>query len=332
MRIGVVGTGHFGKNYVRIFCELLGPENVSFYDRAPCSEVAKRFPGSTEALGLEELLDTVDGVVVCTPPTTHSSVALQSIIRGKHVLIEKPMAMTGTECEELIQMAGQHSCRLVVGHTFLYNPAVLEAKRQLQDWRFQRIYYMEAFRRHLGLIREDVDAVWDLAAHDIAIFNYWLNSAPLSVQAIGMNFLSEGCADTASIFLHYPGRTKGIIHVSWIDAAKRRDISVVGAQAKLSFNDLDPCVLRIEEKGAIPGGDVDSFDEFKALIRTGDESRVVVEKEEPLKNLCQHFVQVVKGEEKPRTTGRDGQRVVKILQAISVSMRKGGTLEEVLHG
>jgi predicted dehydrogenase len=334
VRVGIVGVGHWGIHYCRIFCDLLGPENVLVYDRSPklCSDITEKYKGSTATLRLEDLLENVDGVVISTPPSTHHAIALQAIMHKRNILIEKPMAMSDTECREINYHAEHNHCRVLVGHTFLYNPAILKAKSILKEWKFRHIYYMEAFRRHLGLIREDVNAVWDLAAHDIAIFNYWLDSYPLTTQSIGWNFISEGRHDTASIFLNYPGGVKGAIHVSWVDAAKRRDITVIAGDAKLIFDDLRPDYLVVQGKGAICGGDVDSFGEFKSIVRTGDEHIIDVPKEEPLKNLCEHFIHCCEHNQPARTSGEDGRKVVKVLEAADRSMKRGGALVEVLNG
>jgi len=331
MQIGVVGCGHWGRNYVRVLSSLVGEENVVIWDdsRTALAEVHLQFPHSVIADSENILLEQVEGVIIATPPTTHYHLVMQALMARRDVLVEKPMAMNYMECQDMIDMADTHRCVLLVGHTFLYNPAILEAKDQLASWKFRRIYYLEAFRRHLGLIREDVDVLWDLAAHDISIFNYWLEAAPLSVQAIGWSFIFGERADTASLFLNYPGGTRGAIHVSWIDSSKRREIFVVGDRAKLCFDDLNPEVLVIEDKGAILGGGSASFEEFKACVLTGGSHVLRILKEEPLLNLCQHFISCINRVEHPRTSGVDGQRVVKVLEAASVSLRKDGVLVEV---
>lgn len=334
MIIGVCGCGYWGKNYLRIFSELIGQQNVYAYDqdRNMLSAVAEKFLNINVCSRLEDLLDEAQGVVIATSPSSHHELSLRALMSGRDILVEKPMAMSSSQCAEIINLAEHNHCEVLVGHTFLYNSAIIEAKNLLSAWEFRRIYYLESFRRHLGLIREDVDALWDLAAHDIAIFNYWLGCSPMSVQAIGWHFLSEGRADTTSLFLNYPGGIKGVIHVSWIDASKRRDISVVSGDAKLMFDDLNPEFITVEHKGAILGGYADSFGEFKAQVRSGTSYKVRVPLSEPLKNICQHFIACVERKDKPRTPGIDGQRVVSVLEAATRSLNREGALTGVING
>lgn len=334
MRIGIAGGGHWGRNIIRTLISLLGKDCVIVADpsREAIDRVRCNFPGIEIASSLESLCEEAQAIVVVAPPSAHHSVTMQALMAERDVLVEKPMGMSSSECQEMIDLARHSHCVLLVGHTFLYNPAILEAKRQLQDWRFRRIYYLEAFRRHLGLIRDDVDCIWDLAAHDISIFNYLLDSSPLSVQAIGWNFLFEGKTDTASLFLNYPGGVRGAIHTSWIDSSKRRELYVVGAHTKLCFDDLNPEWLVIEDKGAIRGGEANSFGEFKAHVLSGESRRIHVPLEEPLKNLCRHFLACIERKENPRTPGSEGKRVVRVLEAASVSLKRGGALVEVING
>ena len=238
--IGIIGCGYWGINYVRILNELPEARVVSICDQREerLLEVAQRCPGAQWTTDLDVLLrdERIQAVVVCTEATSHFRIASQCLKSGKHVLIEKPITTIASDAAKLSRLAAERSLVLMVGHTFVYNGGVSTVKSYL-DQRSDRIYYLHASRTNLGPIRRDVNAIWDLATHDIAIFNYLLDGAPRWVSAVGGRVLGNCRVDVGFICLGYDNGVIGHIHVSWADPNKCRETVVVCSERRLVFND-----------------------------------------------------------------------------------------------
>jgi predicted dehydrogenase len=328
--IAIVGTGYWGVNHVRVFTELPQVRAVTLVDLRPerLEEVGKRFPGVTLFTGIEDALrsENVDAVVVCTPATTHYEVARRCLEAGKHVLVEKPITTRVTEAEELNKLAEATGLTLMVGHTFIYNPGVRKVKNYIQQGAVGQIYYLYAQRTNLGPIRSDVNALWDLAPHDVSIFNYFLDSSPTWVTAVAGTILQNCCEDFGFISLGYEDGTIGHIHVSWADPKKVRQVVLVGSEKRIVFDDLKTTEpVRIFEKGVMPSEDeASTYGEYHFQIRDGDILSPKVEVSEPLKNQCRHFLECAIQGNQPVTHGRSGLEVVKVMVAIDRSLELNG--------
>src|SRR5205085_1493402 len=203
-------------------------------------EVARRFPNVSLTTQIDDLItqSDVQGVVVCTEATSHFHVTRRLLLAGKHVLVEKPLTTTSAHAEKLMELADLRSATLMVGHTFIFNAGVRKVKEYVkQDT--GRVYYLYARRTNLGPIRRDVNALWDLAPHDIAIFNYLLDAAPEWVSAVGGKVLGNSRDDVGFVSLGYPDNILGHVHVSWADPDKAREIVVVKSDRRILFNDLN---------------------------------------------------------------------------------------------
>src|SRR6185436_18286699 len=220
---------------------------------------------------------------------------------------------------------------LMVGYTFLYNAGVRKMKEVMAPGQFGQPYYLHATRTNLGPIRQDVNAAWDLAPHDIAIFNYLLDEQPLWASAIGTRVLKTDREDIAFATLGYGNNVIGNIHVSWADPNKVREVVAVGSRRRVVFNDLsDTERVRVFERGVSVGDAIaDSYGEFKLLVRDGDIVSPKVEPSEPLKNQCAEFVDAIAGRRAPVATARFGVDVVRTLTASEASMRLRGTAVDV---
>ncbi len=310
--VAILGSGYWGINYVRVFSELPQVRHVTVIDQRPerLEEVGKRFPGVTLSMDIEDALrsDDVDVVVVCTPATTHNELTRRCLEAKKHVLVEKPITTRVTQAEELMELAEAKGVTLMVGHTFVYNPGVQKVKQYIQQGEVGQVYYMYAQRTNLGPIRHDVNAIWDLAPHDVSIFNYLLNSSPSWVTAVGGRILQRCCEDFGFISLGYEDGTIGHIHVSWADPNKVRQVVVVGSDKRIVFDDVNTIEqVRVFEKGVMPSTDeASSYGEYRFLIRDGDILSPKIEVSEPLKNQCRHFLDCVIRGERPVTHGRAG--------------------------
>jgi predicted dehydrogenase len=297
--IAIIGCGYWGVNYVRLFEELAGSHVVTVCDPRTerLQEIRRRFPGIDLSTDLDIALnkDGVDAAVVCTPATTHYEVSRRCLEAGKHVLVEKPITTTVAEAEDLINLADSLDLTLMVGHTFLYNSGVRKVKDYIGQSNTDQIYYLYAQRTNLGPIRRDVNAMWDLAPHDVSIFNYWLDGVPEWVSAVGVKALRNGHEDVGFASLGFQNGIVGHIHVSWADPNKVREIVVVGSERRIVFDDLNTQErVRVYEKGVTPAKpEAPSFGEYHFLIRDGDIISPRVEVNEPLKAQCDHFVKCV---------------------------------------
>jgi predicted dehydrogenase len=332
--IAIVGYGYWGVNYARVFNELPEARAVAVCDQRVerLQEVQRRFPEVFVASRLEELLvhDGIDAVVVCTEAASHYSVAQRCLAAGKHVLVEKPITTKLDEAEELAMFAESNGTVLMVGHTFIYNSAVRKVKEYISDGS-GHIYYLHACRTNLGPIRRDVNALWDLATHDIAIFNYLLDAVPDWVSAVAARVLKNGREDVGFISLGYDDRILGHIHVSWADPNKAREVVVVCSDKRIVFNDLSGLEqVRVFEKGICPLiTEPLSYGEYRLQIRDGDILSPKIEVSEPLKNQCRHFLECIESGSRPLTSGWDGVNVVRVLKAMDRSVALHGARVEI---
>jgi predicted dehydrogenase len=330
--IAIVGCGYWGMNYVRVFQELPGARVTVVCDQRPerLQEAYKRYPALQLATDLDQALslDGVDAVVVCTEATSHYAVASRCLQKGKHVLVEKPITTNEHDALRLITLAEAKSLKLMVGHTFIYNAGIHKVKEQLNG---SQIYYLHARRTNLGPIRRDVNAPWDLATHDIAIFYHLLGKSPEWVSAVGSTILGTVREDVGFITLGYDNGLLGNIHVSWADPTKAREISVVCSDKQIVFNDLNGLEqVRVFQKGVCPlVTKSSSFGEHQLLIRDGDILSPKIEVSEPLKNECRHFVECIVENKRPITSGLEGLEVIRVLKAIDRSMKAFGERIEV---
>jgi predicted dehydrogenase len=219
----------------------------------------------------------------------------------------------------------------MVGHTFLYNPGINRMKACIDSNDFGTVYYLQGTRTNMGPIRKDVNVLWDLAPHDVSIFNYLVGSKPTWVSAVGGKVLGNSREDVGFITLHYPNNIVGNIHVSWADPSKVRRVIVVGSNRRMAFDDLNATEqLRIFEKGVTSEAtNHGSFDEYRLLMRDGDIISPKIEASEPLKNQCNHFLDCIQNGASPLTDGQNGLDVVRIMVAIQKSVARNGAPVQV---
>jgi predicted dehydrogenase len=333
MKIGVLGCGHWGRNYLRVLKELRQDVVAAGdADAARLTELAARHPSLLTTTDAERLLrgPETDAVVIATPASTHYRFAASALEAGKHVLVEKPIALEVAHAERLIELAEQSRRVLLVGHTFLYNDCVRALRDILAAGESGDVYYVTSRRNHLGLIRADVSALWDLAPHDVSMFCYLLGETPRWASGAQVSVLRPGVADAAFATLGFGRGVVGHVEVSWVDAHKVRELVVVTSRRRIVFDDLNAMEpIRIYEKGVTIEKDVPSFGEFKLLLRDGSIVSPRVEQREPLRNLVAHFVDCVEHGTPPLTGGVAGLQVVRVLSAVQRSIERGGTPVEV---
>jgi predicted dehydrogenase len=323
--VAVIGCGYWGMNYVRIFNELLESRVLAVCDQSPdrLREVAQRFPDVYLTTQVEDAATHpgVRAVIVCTEATTHYTVTRRLLSAGKHVLVEKPLTTTVEDAEQLIDLAESNSAILMVGHTFIFNSGIRKVKEYVQQ-DDGRVYYLYARRTNLGPIRRDVNALWDLAPHDIAIFNYLLDKTPEWVSAVGGKVLRNCRDDVGFVSLGYPDNILAHIHVSWADPDKAREVVVVKSDRRILFNDLNGLEqVRVFEKGVAPMEQEPlNYGESRFQIRDGDIISPRIQPAEPLKNQCRHFLECVRFGKRPISSGIEGREVVRVLEAINRSL------------
>lgn len=332
IKLAIIGFGHWGPNYLRNLSYLgdhVSVVAISDINTKNLNRILRQQPALKLYNDYREMFlrETLDGVIIATPASTHYKIAKMCLLYDKHILIEKPLTLNVNNAEELIALAQKKKKILMVGHTFLYNSAVRKVKEYLQADTLGKLYYLQAIRTHLGLVRTDVNAAWDLATHDVSIFNYFLNQRPISVIACGEAFLKKGRIDAAFITLQYPRGIMGHIQASWIDSNKVRQVCIVGSKQRIVFDDLDSLEpVRIYDKGLSVERPINDFGEFKLLLRDGDIVSPKVEPKEPLTTVCEEYLRCIKNNVRPFTDGVDGLNVVRVMCAIERSLKKKGEM------
>lgn len=322
-RIGVIGCGQWGPNQIRTFFFHPHAEVVRVCDTDTrrldamkglyrSVEVTTKFEDITQS-------PDIDAVIITTPVFTHFKLAQDALRHGKDVLCEKPLTHTSAEARDLVKLAQEKKAILMVGHVFLFNPGIVKLKEVLDSKELGEVYYLHAERTNLGPVRKDVNSVFDLASHDIAIFNFLLGAKPKVVSATGKGYLQPQVEDVAFVSLEYPNNVMAHIHVSWLDPKKIRQITVVGSKKMATWDDLaskGPVEIfskRIEREVYYK-----DYGEFHLLAKDGEVVIPAVKAEEPLKRQAEHFMNAILHRSQPIADGRNGLEVVETLEAIQV--------------
>ncbi len=331
VNVGVIGCGQWGPNHIRIFSHLPNSRAIMCADLSEqrLKVVKETFLNIQITTDYKEILQDsrVDAVCIASPTNTHFSIAKEALDHDKHVLCEKPLALTVEECETLKTRAVQRRKILMAGHVFLFNPGIIQLKKYIESGELGRLYYAYATRTNLGPFRYDVSALWDLASHDISIFNYLFASCPLSVSARGQRCLGTKLEDAAFVTLEYPRNIAAHIHVSWLDPRKVRQITVVGDKKMVLWDDLDdlgPIKLydkHVEKTNVY----YETYGEFRLLSQEGGITIPKIELREPLKNQGQYFIDCIERGVLPEVADAGkGKDVVKTLAAIQKSIEENG--------
>jgi predicted dehydrogenase len=328
IEVAVVGAGGWGKNLVRNYAQiaLARLRYVCDLDQKKLDQLAPQYPATRMTRDFGELLRDPDlhAVVIATNGPTHYPLGRQALEAGKDVYIEKPFTLEVVHAEELIRIAAERQRILMVGHLLEYHPVVERLRSMVVGGELGEIYYVYSQRLNLGTIREDENALWNFAPHDISSILYMLGREPTDVSARGQCYLQKDIEDVVFLSLNFGGRAMAHIQVSWLDPHKTRKITVVGSRKMAVFDDLDPNEkLRIYDKGARINTDYDTFAEYMGL-RFGDIIVPYIKVGEPLRLECLHFLDCVTNRKQPLSDGRDGLRVVRVLDAAQRSLRSNG--------
>jgi predicted dehydrogenase len=332
--IAVVGLGYWGPNWIRNLSQLQSLERIVACDLDPArrKHVAELYPGVETTDSLDAVVEdrSIEALIVATPVSTHYPIARKALEAGKSVLVEKPLALSRNEGEQLVRIARRNNAVLMVGHTFEYSAPVLKVAELISSGELGEIFYISSVRANLGLFQHDVNVAWDLATHDISIILMLMGRMPESVSCHGRSHYRSEVEDVAMLALHFASNVIAFIHVSWLDPNKIRRTTIVGSRKMLVYDDTDPQgKIRIYDKGVSIQRYYDTYEEFQFAYRCGDIRIPRLEEREPLRLECEHFIECIRTGRTPRTDGANGLRVVSVLEAASRSMRNGGAIVPV---
>jgi predicted dehydrogenase len=325
--IGVIGCGYWGPNLIRNFSALPVARVVAVADVNPARLVDLQLheTGALRTSDADELIrhPGVDAVVIATPASTHFALALKALHAGKHVLVEKPLATASALAERLIDEAARRDRVLLVDHTFVYAGAVRKLHELLATNALGDVLYYDSVRINLGRFRHDLNVLWDLAAHDLAIMDYLLPQRPCAVSATGVSHVLGWAEDVAYVTLFFDDNLIAHVHANWLAPVKIRQTLIGGRQKMVVYDDLEPVdKLKVYDRGIVVEADPDM--QSRIGYREGEMSAPSVDAAEPLRTMAEHFVQCVVARETPVSGGDAGLRVVQLLEAASQSMMANG--------
>ena len=318
-KVGVAGLGYWGPNLARNFDELA--ELTWLADLSPelQEKFAARYPNARVTGDFDELLadDTLDAVVIATPVPTHYELAKKALEAGKHVLVEKPPAMTAAEMDELVALASGRDLVLMPGHLLLYHPGVLKLKELIDAGELGDVLCVYGNRQNLGIVRTNENALWSLGVHDLSVILYLLDEEPSDAIAHGRDFLTEGVEDVVFCYLRFPSGKIAHMHLSWLDPHKMRRMTVVGREKMVVFDDMElERKITVYEKA--PWQRAETYGEWQT--RSGDIYSPKLPNDEPLRLECSHFLELVEGKGDRSKVASDGAMVVRALERLTKSL------------
>jgi predicted dehydrogenase len=321
IRVGVAGLGYWGPNIARNLAAIPGCELRWLADPSEQARgrAAQQFPGARVSGDVEELLgdEQLDAIVLATPVPTHAELAVRALEAGKHCFVEKPLATTAADAERVVAAAERAGRTLMVGHLLEYHPAVVRLKELLDEGELGELYYMYGNRLNLGKLRADENALWSLGAHDVSVILRLVGEEPAECVAHGRSYVREGVEDVVFCYLRFPSGIVAHLHLSWLDPHKERRLTVVGARRMATFDDM-----RLEGKLTLydKGFDEDTRSWGEYIARSGAIHSPQIANVEPLRVECEHFVQRLRSGASPRSDGRSGLRVVRVLERLQRSL------------
>ncbi len=333
LNIAVVGCGYWGPNLARNFHQLRSAHLSALCDAdlGRAQELAVFYAEARAVANVADILrdDCIDALAIATPARTHYELTKRALEHGKHVLVEKPLAMNSAEALELAALAGRQHRALMVGHTFEYNPAVWKIKELVNSGHIGQVYYIYANRVNLGRVQSDINALWSIAPHDVSIVLYLLEMMPLEVSARGAAFLNSAIEDVVFMTLTFPQNILVHVQASWLDPSKTRRMTIVGSEKMIVYDDVDnEGKVKIYDKGVYRKGDP-IYGEFQYRVHSGDIHIPKIEMTEPLANECAHFVECALTGRTPRTDGASGMRTVRVLEAAQKSLEMNGATVKI---
>jgi len=289
--------------------------------------VARQYPAALVTGEIGALLGVVDAVIVASPAATHAAIARQAVEAGKPVLVEKPFALKVEDALTVARLSAERKVPVLAGHLLVYHPAVERLRELVRTGELGKVFYLYGLRVNLGQVRKDENALWSFGPHDVSVALYLLGEHPIRVAAHGKSYLQPAIEDVVFLTMEFGSGVLAHVQLSWLDPHKERKLTVVGAKKMVVFDDMEPREkLRIYDKGVDRPPEYGSFGESLA-IREGDIFIPRIPSVEPLAAELAHFVRAAQGREAPRASAEDGVQVVRVLEAASRSLARGGTPE-----
>jgi predicted dehydrogenase len=327
VRVGVVGLGYWGPNLVRVLVETPGVHLTWLcdLDESRLDRLTRRYPAARTTTELDDLLadPALDAIALATPVPSHHPIGRRILEAGKHLLVEKPLAPSTAEADELIELAAARDRVLMCGHTFLYSPPVRAAKQLLDDGELGDVLFVTSSRVNLGLHQKDVSVIWDLAPHDLSILRYWLEETPHTVSAIGRDSIVAGVPDVAFLNLQYPSEILANVELSWLAPSKLRRTVIVGSRKMLIYDDTSPEPIRLFDHGVVYE-DPETFGAYQLSYRTGDILSPRIDTFEPLGVEMQTWADAIRAGAAPEGHLSLARDVVATAEAAERSLRDGG--------
>lgn len=327
--VAIIGCGYWGPNLIRNFHSLPNAtvKKVCDLDDDRLSNIKRLYPDITLTKSVDDITTDkeIDAVAIATPVHTHFKLAKACLEAGKHVFIEKPMASSTAECDELIALAKEKSLKLMVGHVFVYTSSVLKIKELIDSGEVGDIFYISCKRLNLGLFQKDINVAWDLAPHDISIILFLLGENPVSVSCTGQAHINPKIEDIANMSLNFASDKFAMIHSSWIDPRKIREITIVGSKKMIVYDDTEPLEkIKVYDKRVDAPPHYETFGEFQYSYHYGDVNIPYFKHHEPLRAETQDFINAIDTGADPKACGERGREVVQILEASSQSLKYYG--------
>jgi predicted dehydrogenase len=330
INVGLAGYGYWGPNLARNFnrqldCRLTA---ICDLDQSRVDAAVKLYPSVRGATGFQDLLDDpqIDLILIATPTSTHYAMAKQTLLAGKDVLVEKPIASSIEEARELVDLAEAKGRILAVDHTFLYTPAVQKIHALVRSGTIGTLIYLDGVRINLGLFQQDANVIQDLATHDFSIASFLVEERPINVQATGVCYGSDKLESIAYLHVEYPSGFFMHLHVNWISPVKIRQMLIAGSERMIVFDDLEPSEkVRLYDRGIIVSRpDPQTAYQLKVDYRSGDMIAPHLPAREALDAEASHLLECVRERKKPLSDGRLGLEVVRLLDGCAESLRRGG--------
>ena len=325
--VALIGYGYWGPNLLRNYMDLPDVNVKWVCDLSPAAldKARRRYPTVQTTASVDDVFGDpeVDGVLIATPIGTHHQLCEAALLAGKHVFVEKPLTASAAQCADLMALAATRDLTLMVGHTFIYSPPVRKVKELIDAGELGEVRFVTMQRVNLGLHQKDASVIWDLAAHDLSILDYWLGELPSVVSSMGRDCMHDGIPDVAFLTWQYPSGVVALVHVSWLSPVKLRRTVVVGDRKMLVYDDTEPVEkVKVFDHGA-EFKEPESFAEFQMVYHTGDIVSPKIATAEPLRLEAEHFMHCIGNGHDPITNGAMGLRVVAALEAADASLREG---------
>jgi predicted dehydrogenase len=329
IKVGVAGCGYWGPNLIRNFralpdCKL---KMMCDLNTARLKHLKSVYPEVQGGTDYQQMLDgnNLDAVVIATNVKSHFPMAKAALLAGKHTFVEKPLASSVEQCEELVEIAQKNGLILMTGHTFLYSPVIRKIKEIVEKGDIGEIRYISARRLNLGLFQKDINVAWDLAPHDLSIILSIMGELPVAVNCRGSAHITPGIEDVTTMCLTFSRQRSATVQSSWLDPRKVREMTIVGSKRMIVYDDLAPLEkIRVFDTRVERPPHYDTFGEFQYAYHYGDMYAPYIKQEEPLKTECQHFLDCIKTGATPTSCGTRGTELVRILEASSESLKLGG--------